>query len=30
MWASDCPFQVDAGDIYKDSIAFIRDRLLDP
>jgi predicted TIM-barrel fold metal-dependent hydrolase len=27
MWASDCPFQVDPGHNYKDSIALIRDRL---
>ncbi|MDZ4289216.1 MAG: amidohydrolase family protein [Prosthecobacter sp.] len=27
MWASDCPFQVDAGHTYHDSIALIRDRL---
>ncbi|WP_345736276.1 hypothetical protein [Prosthecobacter algae] len=30
MWASDCPFQVDPGHTYKDSIALIRDRLLAP
>ncbi len=27
MWASDCPFQVDPGSTYRDSIALIRDRL---
>jgi predicted TIM-barrel fold metal-dependent hydrolase len=27
MWASDCPFQVDPGHSYADSIALIRDRL---
>ena len=27
MWASDCPYQVDAGHSYADSIALIRDRL---
>ncbi len=27
MWASDCPFQVDPGFNYRDSIALIRDRL---
>lgn len=27
MWASDCPFQVDAGRTYHDSIALIRDQL---
>lgn len=27
MWASDCPFQVDPGHTYQDSIALIRDRL---
>lgn len=27
MWASDCPFQVEDGHTYKDSIALIRDRL---
>jgi len=27
MWASDCPFQVDGGHTYRDSIALIRDRL---
>ncbi len=27
MWASDCPFQVDPGHTYNDSIALIRDRL---
>jgi predicted TIM-barrel fold metal-dependent hydrolase len=27
MWASDCPFQVDGGHTYADSIALIRDRL---
>jgi len=27
MWASDCPFQVEAGHNYPDSIALIRDRL---
>ena len=27
MWASDCPFQVDPGHRYHDSIALIRDRL---
>ena len=27
MWASDCPFQVDEGHTYADSIALIRDRL---
>lgn len=27
MWASDCPFQVDPGNNYHDSIALIRDRL---
>jgi predicted TIM-barrel fold metal-dependent hydrolase len=27
MWASDCPFQVDPGHNYHDSIALIRDRL---
>lgn len=27
MWASDCPFQVDPGHTYKDSIALIRDHL---
>jgi predicted TIM-barrel fold metal-dependent hydrolase len=27
MWASDCPFQVDPGHNYRDSIALIRDRL---
>ena len=27
MWASDCPFQVDPGHRYRDSIALIRDRL---
>lgn len=27
MWASDCPFQVDPGHNYTDSIALIRDRL---
>lgn len=27
MWASDCPFQVDPGYNYRDSIALIRDRL---
>lgn len=27
MWASDCPFQVDPGHNYKDSISLIRDRL---
>jgi predicted TIM-barrel fold metal-dependent hydrolase len=27
MWASDCPFQVDPGHNYADSIALIRDRL---
>ncbi len=27
MWASDCPFQVDPGYNYHDSIALIRDRL---
>jgi predicted TIM-barrel fold metal-dependent hydrolase len=27
MWASDCPFQVDPGHTYHDSIALIRDRL---
>ena len=27
MWASDCPFHVDPGHNYHDSIALIRDRL---
>jgi hypothetical protein len=27
MWGSDCPFQVDGGHTYSDSIALIRDRL---
>lgn len=27
MWASDCPFQVEEGHTYADSIALIRDRL---
>jgi predicted TIM-barrel fold metal-dependent hydrolase len=27
MWASDCPFQVEGGHTYADSIALIRDRL---
>lgn len=27
MWASDCPFQVDPGHNYHDSIALIRDRI---
>ena len=27
MWASDCPFQVEGGHSYRDSIALIRDRL---
>lgn len=27
MWASDCPFQVDPGHTYQDSIALIRDHL---
>ena len=27
MWASDCPFQVEEGHTYRDSIALIRDRL---
>ncbi len=27
MWASDCPFQVDPGHSYKDSISLIRDNL---
>lgn len=27
MWASDCPFQVEGGHTYHDSIALIRDRL---
>jgi predicted TIM-barrel fold metal-dependent hydrolase len=27
MWASDCPFLVDPGHNYHDSIALIRDRL---
>ena len=27
MWASDCPFQVQNGHTYADSIAVIRDRL---
>lgn len=27
MWASDCPYQVDPGHTYADSIALIRDRL---
>ena len=27
MWASDCPFQVESGHTYQDSIALIRDRL---
>jgi predicted TIM-barrel fold metal-dependent hydrolase len=27
MWASDCPFQVDHGHTYRNSIALIRDRL---
>lgn len=27
MWASDCPFQVDPGHTYKDSISLIRDHL---
>jgi predicted TIM-barrel fold metal-dependent hydrolase len=27
MWASDCPFQVDPGHTYEDSIALVRDRL---
>jgi predicted TIM-barrel fold metal-dependent hydrolase len=27
MWASDCPFQVDPGHNYRDSIALVRDRL---
>jgi predicted TIM-barrel fold metal-dependent hydrolase len=27
MWASDCPFQVQEGRTYRDSIALIRDRL---
>jgi len=27
MWATDCPFQVQRGHIYADSIALIRDRL---
>ncbi|MCP5560766.1 MAG: amidohydrolase family protein [Verrucomicrobiaceae bacterium] len=27
MWASDCPFQVDPGHNYHDSIALVRDRL---
>jgi predicted TIM-barrel fold metal-dependent hydrolase len=27
MWASDCPFQVDPGHNYADSVALIRDRL---
>lgn len=27
MWASDCPFQVDPGHNYRNSIALIRDRL---
>lgn len=27
MWASDCPFQVDPGHTYADSIGLIRDRL---
>src|SRR5487761_61203 len=27
MWATDCPFQVQEGHTYADSIAFVRDRL---
>ncbi|MCB1091334.1 MAG: amidohydrolase family protein, partial [Verrucomicrobiae bacterium] len=27
MWASDCPYQVQQGHTYADSIALIRDRL---
>jgi hypothetical protein len=27
MWATDCPFQVQNGHTYLDSIALIRDRL---
>jgi predicted TIM-barrel fold metal-dependent hydrolase len=27
MWASDCPYQVEKGHTYRDSIALIRDRL---
>ena len=27
MWGSDCPYQVDPGHNYADSIALIRDRL---
>lgn len=27
MWGSDCPFQVEEGHIYADSVALIRDRL---
>ena len=27
MWASDCPFQVEKGHTYRDSISLIRDRL---
>ena len=27
MWARDCPFQVEGGHSYRDSIALIRDRL---
>lgn len=27
MWASDCPYQLDKGQTYKDSIGLIRDRL---
>ncbi len=27
MWASDCPFQVEAGRTYRDSIVLVRDRI---
>jgi len=27
MWATDCPFQLQNGHTYSDSIALIRDRL---
>jgi predicted TIM-barrel fold metal-dependent hydrolase len=27
MWATDCPYQVQGGQTYEDSISLIRDRL---
>jgi hypothetical protein len=27
MWASDCPYQVDPGHTYEESIALVRDKL---